>query len=337
MAYSRGGKIEKGDYNDNIVGSTTSTSSTNINTIWAVGSSKAGYGQTAISNVSQFGKVSGDDWVGLIGTINKIRSHTNTAGSAYDTTKFQTGQPVTYVPSVTTDISSLYTNKNNAVAQAGTVTADTVTVTNSTTWLDYLTFTHTITFANGNAARYFFNAGGQLALTFSHPTGSGANAYFNALATALGTIVISSPNTGTVTIAGTDYNGVTKIGGSGINSATTTNWQNYGYYGLTTTYTEVYRQTGSGLTGFGGVSYNSSYISISVKTSAVQGSNADNGATITIQVTFDEVPNGLINSANTSVALTVRRPSTTYLTNTWGTVNAVTGTNISVSGSVTGA
>jgi hypothetical protein len=36
-----------------------------------------------------------------------------------------------------------------------------------------LTFTHTATFANGNAARFFFNAGGQIKMTVSHPSGTG--------------------------------------------------------------------------------------------------------------------------------------------------------------------
>jgi hypothetical protein len=68
-------------------------------------------------------------------------------------------------------------------------------------------FVHTVTFQSGDAARNFFNAGGQLAINFSHPTGTGINSLWNMLAVACGTIVISSNSSGTVRVAGTNYNG----------------------------------------------------------------------------------------------------------------------------------
>jgi len=323
MAYSKGGKIESGDISTTLVGASNTTSSSNLNTVWAVGSGKSGYGQTAVSTVSQFGKVNASDWAPIINTINTIASHQGTAVTAY--TAPTTGSSVLHLSALGTNITNIFNGRNNAAGQ-GTTTA--VTTTNNTTWFNYLTYTHTVSFASGDAARYFFNAGGQLALTFSHPTGSGINNLFNALAAAAGTIVISGSNSGSVTIGGTVYNGVSKIPGSGT---VTTLATNSGYWGLTTSFTEIFKQFGSGVTG-----YTSSFMTVNAKVSSATGPNSDNGATITITTTFDEVPNGLINSAGTAVTLTVRPPSTTYLTNTWGIVNAGSGTSISVVGSVTG-
>lgn len=329
MAYSKGGKIEQADINTTLVGSSTTTSTTNINTVWAVGNGKSGYGQTAISTVSTGNVATAARWAQIINTINSIASHQGTAVTSYSAPS--TGNPIVHLSALQQNITNIYNGRNNAAGQApyGVPAGTAVTVTNNTSWLNYVTFTHTVSFASGDAARYFFNAGGQLALTFGHPTGAGINNLFNSLASAAGTIVISGNNAGLVTIAGGSYSGVTKVGGSGT---VQTLLANYGYWGLLTTDTEIFKQFGAGVTG-----YTSSFLSVNARVSSSTGSNGDNGATITITTTFDEVPNGLINSAGTNVTLTLRPPSTTYLTNTWGTVNADSGQSISVTGSVTGA
>lgn len=162
-------------------------------------------------------------------------------------------------------------------------------------------------------------------MTFSQPAGTGINDLWNKLTTACGTIVISAPNSGTTTIAGTSYTGITKIGGSGTPSTLSTDT---GYYGLTSTYVEVFKQ----LSSTGPAGYTGSFITVEVKSNGVNlGGNGDAGSIITIRVTFDEVPNGAptyIVASGTATTLTARPPSTSYLTNTWGTV--------SLSGTVTG-
>jgi hypothetical protein len=182
-----------------------------------------------------------------------------------------------------------------------------------------------VTFASGDAARYFFNAGGQIKLTFSHPTGGGVDALYNALASACGTVVLSAPSTGTVTIAGTSYNGVTKIGGLGTTSVLT---QNVGYYGLTSTFQNIFQQLATGSP----AGYVGSLISVSAKTNGSTGSNGDNGSVITFTTLWDEVPDGgstLPLSSGSTTTVTIVPPASTYITSTWGTPT--------VSGSVTGA
>lgn len=322
MAYSKYGKIEAKDFNDDIKGSTTSTTSTNINSVWSVGSGKGGYGQTVVPSISVAGKVTASEWAAIISTVTNTASHQGTPITAI--TAPTTGSPVVYYSALPTNITNVYAGKNNAAAQGSSITG---TVTNATTWYNAITFTQTVTFASGDAARYFFNAGGQIALTFAHPTGSGINGLFNALGTSCGTVVVSSPNTGTATIAATNYNGITKVGGAGT---VTTILPNVGYWGLTTTNQEVFKQFGGSFTNPipGGGTYSQNFLSVNVKTNGAQGSNGDNGSIITISTTWDEVPNGLVASAGTAVTVTVKPPSTTYITNTWGTP--------AIAGSVTG-
>ena len=319
MAYSKYGKIEASDLGSTLLGAATSTSSSNINSVWSTGNGKGGYGQTALASAASNSTLLASQWASLINTVSAVASHQGTAITAI--TAPTTGSPVLHYSSLPTNITNVYNGRNNAAAQGSTSVTNTV---NSSTWFNAITFTQTVTFASGDAARYFFNAGGQLALTFTHPTGSGINGLFNALGTACGTLVISSPNSDTVSIASIGYEGIKKIGGSG---ATTTLLPNVGYWGMTTNNQEVFKQFG-GTFQSGGGTYSQNYLSVNVRTNGAQGSNGDNGSTITITTLWDEVPNGLTAQAGTTVSLTVRPPSTTNLTNTWGTP--------AVSGSVTG-
>jgi hypothetical protein len=175
------------------------------------------------------------------------------------------------------------------------------------------TFTFTATFANGDAARYFFNAGGQFALTCNHPSGTGINLLLNNLASNVGTVVLSSLTTGTANIAGTSYTGVQKVGGGG---ATPTISTNSGYFAWSTANTTVFSQIAT----TGPAAYLSTSISYLVKTNGAQGSNGDVGNVVTIYAVWDEIPDGLAVSSGSNTILTVRPPEQTNIANTWGTV-----------------
>ena len=131
---------------------------------------------------------------------------------------------------------------------------------------------------------------------------------------------MSAPTSGTATVAGTAYNGITRIGGGGNAPTISTN---IGYYALTTSNANVYYQTAS--TGPSG--YLSTNINIFVKTNGTVGSNGDVGNVVTIYTVWDEIPNGLTVGTGSTTTLTVRPPEVTNLANSWGT--------ISLAGSVT--
>lgn len=316
MSYALYGLIEATDFN-NLAGGNPVTSSGKINTVWATGGTNAGYGQTAVANVSVGGTVVATDWANLVNSTSNSASHQGT--SITSVTAPSAGGTVTFLSAIPTNLTTIYNSRLNAAAQ-GSTTAN--TATRATTWSSAITFTHTATFANGDAARYFFNSGGQLAITCTHPSGTGINLLLNNLASNIGTVVLSSPTSGSITVAGTSYNGITKVGGGGNAPTISTN---SGYFALTASNVTAFTQTAS--TGPSG--YLSTFIRVIVKSNGTQGSNGDAGSVITISTIWDEVPDGLTAAANSATTLTVRPPATTYVANTWGAV--------SLSGTVSGS
>lgn len=317
MTYAQYGLIEATDYNTTILGTSPGTTANRLNTVWAVGGSNAGYGQTAIANVTVGTTVTAAQWNTVINTTSNIASH---QGSSITSVAARViGGTITHVTAIPTNLTTVYNNRLNAVSQ-GSTSAN--VVTRGSSWNQALTFTHTITFTSGDAARYFFNSGGQIAMTVSHPAGSGINGTFSGLASNIGTVVLSAPTSGSITVSAVSYNGVTKIGGGG-NSPTIS--PNNGYFALTTSNANVFTQLASG----GYYGYNNSFIRFIVKSNGTQGSNSDAGSIITIYTIWDEVPDGQNVSSGSVTTCTIRPPSTSYIANTWG--------SIGLSGAVSGS
>jgi hypothetical protein len=316
MTYARYGTIQASDYN-NLIGASPSSTPNTLNTVWAVGSSAAGYGQSALSTVAVGQVVAAAEWANLVNKTSNVASHQSSSITSVSAPT--AGATIAYNANVVTNLSTIYSNRLNAVSQSGT-TANTATY--GSTWVNAITFTHTVTFSSGDTARYFFNSGGQLAITCSHPSGSGINLLLNNLASNIGTVVLSAPSSGTASIAGTSYNGVTKVGGGGNAPSIATN---SGYYALSTSNANVFYQTAS--TGPSG--YLSTNINIFIRTNGTQGSNGDTGSVITISTVWDEIPNGLTVSTGSATTVTIRPPETTYINNSWGSP--------SVSGTVSGS
>jgi hypothetical protein len=317
MAYAQFGTIQAADFNTLVGGNPTTTANT-LNATWAVGGSTAGYGQTAVANVTAGTNIlASTQWASLVSNTASAAAHQGSTITSVSTPV--AGGVITFNAAIPTNLQTIYTNRRNATAQ-GSTTAN--TATRGTTWSNQLTFTHTATFANGDAARYFFNAGGQLKMTVSHPGTTGIDLLFNNLASNVGTVVMSSPASGTVTIAGSTFNGITKVLGGG-NAPTIS--QNSGYFALTTTNATAFTQTAS--TGPSG--YLSSFIRFIVASNGTQGANGDAGSIVTIYTIWDEVPDGLVVASGSATTMTLTPPSTTNIANTWGAVT--------LAGSVTGS
>lgn len=323
MTYSVGGLIQATDYN----GFVANTVGANVNGIWSTGSSDSGYGETALGTVSAAGTVTATQWASLVNTISSMASHQGTTITSR--TAPVTGDVITVLSNLNTDLTTLTTNRGNAAASGtqygtftGTTSKTTATGSGSTPWT--ITFTHTITFASANAARYFFNAGGLIKWqTNKTSTGTEADTEWNDLAgTLVGAIYISG-GTGTQTIAGTPYTGTTKIGGTGTPNTllTTTGW-----YDLTTSDTLIYRQYADT------APYTGQYIAINAKTagsgtqlvltttwvdpggSGVGSTDAITGGTATSS------PATSITGTAPTTLVTYLPPSSTYLTSaSWGT------------------
>jgi hypothetical protein len=316
MTYAQFGLIQAADYNT-LVGTNPNTTSGTLNTVWSTGGSLTGYGQTAEGTVAAGDLVTAAKWANLITKTANSATHQGT--SITSVTAPVSGGTVTYLSAVPTNLTTIYNSRLNAATQ-GVTTAN--SVARATTWSALLTFTHTVTFANGDAARYFFNSGGQLKITCSHANVTGAgNQLFNGLASNVGTIVMSAPTSGTITVASTPYSGITKIGGGGSAPTVSTN---SGYYAMTTSNANVFTQLAGGAT-----AYLNSFIRVIAKSNGTVGSNGDVGNVVTLFTLWDEVPDGLTVGSGSTVTVTAVAPETTNLANTWGT--------ITIAGSVSGS
>jgi len=307
MAYNQFGLIQATDFNTFAGGNPTTTANT-INATWATGGSTAGYGQTAVANVAAGQTVAASSWNALVSNTASAASHQGTSISSV--TAPVAGGTIQFLSAIPTNLSSIYSGRLNAATQGSTATN---TATYGSTWSSILTFTHTATFANGDAARFFFNSGGQIKMTVSHPSGTGINLLFNNLCSNVGTIAMSAVTSGTQSIAGTSYAGIQKVGGGG-NSPTIDSTK--GYYGLTTANATVFTQTAS----TGPTGYLSTFIRMIVKSNGTQGSNGDTGSVITVYTIWDEVPDGLTVAASSATTMTLAAPETTNLSNSWGSI-----------------
>ena len=324
MTYSVGGLIQATDYN----GFASTTSGANVNNVWGVGSTDTGYGQsTTLATVSAGGIVTATQWATLVNRISSMASHQGTAITAR--TAPVAGNLIQVLAAVNTDLTAITNARGNAAANGtqygtftGAVSKTTATGSGSTPWT--ITFTHTITWASANAARYFFNAGGRIKWDVNKTsTGNLADAEWNDLAGTLCGDIFITGGTGTQTIAGTAYTGTTKVGGTGTPNtlATTTGW-----YDLTTTDALIYRQFAD--TG----PYTGQSISINAKTagsgtqlvltttwtdpggSVVGSSDVITGGTATSS------PSTTITGTAPTTLVTYFPPSSTYLTEaSWGT------------------
>lgn len=311
MTYAQFGLVQAADYNA-LTGGPSSTTANTLNATWATGTGNAGYGQPAEGNVAIGDTVTAVKWANLVNKTSNSATHQGSTISSVSAPV--SGGTVTYVSAIPTNLSTIYTNRLNAQT-VGSTSAN--TATRGTTWNTALTFTHTATFANASAARYFFNAGGSLKITCSHPAGVNIDLLFNNLASNVGTVALSSPVSGSITVAGTTYNGVTRVGGGGSTPTISTN---SGFYALTTANTTLFTQTAS--TG------PAAYLSTFIRVIGAVDSNAS-PTVVTLYTIWDEVPDGFTVTSGTATTLTAQAPETTNLANTWGT--------ITLAGSVSGS
>ena len=310
MTYTSGSLIEATDYNTFV-----STGGDNINEVWSQGSGDSGYGQSAIATVAATNTVTATQWASLVNTIAAMANHQGSTITAR--TAPVTGNTISILSAVSTDITTCKTNRLNAVASGTqftgwTGTSAKTTATSGATWT--ITFTHTITWASANDVRYFFNAGGLIKWECSKTaTGDVGDPEWNDLANTLVGDIYISAGTGTQTIAGSSYTGTTKVGGTGTPDtlATTVGW-----YDLTTSDTIIYKQFADT------APYTSNFIQIQAKT-------AGTGTQLVLTTTWSAsdgdaisggtAPSGATPGTAPTTLVTYFPPSSTYLSNSWGT------------------
>ena len=216
MTYTAGSLIVATDYN----GFVNDTVGANINATW-----NTAYGQPAIATVAATNTVTATQWATLVNNLSALGTHTNTTITAR--TAPVTGNTISILSAVNTDITSVYTNRYNAYAVGTQFTGWTGTNSKLTqtgtsggaAWT--ITFTNTVTWASSAAAQYFFNAGGLIKIQVNkNAVGLTGDPAWNNLATTLcGDIYISGLATAH-TIAGVSYTGTTARS-NGVNNTGT--------------------------------------------------------------------------------------------------------------------
>jgi hypothetical protein len=322
MTYVAQGLIQATDYN----GFANNTVNANVNNVWGPGTGDSGYGQsTTLATVVATADVAAPSWSNLNNRITSLANQQNTTITTR--TNPVAGDTITILNNLNTDLTNLNTNRGNAAASGTTSNSwsGTTSQTDSTgTGIDAwnLTWTHTVTFADANSARYFWNAGGLVRIDMNKTsTGTGGDVFWNSFIPLVGTLYISGRVNSTLqTIAGVTYNGTTRIGGTG---GTETINGSIGWYSLSagSAATQVFKLNSASSP------YTDDYLSVSIAkdststvltittvwhSAASTNSTQISGGTATIS------PFSSYGSAPTVLCRYVP-PSTTYLTNTWGT------------------
>jgi hypothetical protein len=310
MAYSSGGTIQAADYNG-FAGGTAANVSGQLNTVLSTGRGNAGYGQTAVSNVTAVtNDVTATQWTTLVNAINTVRKHQSGAGFTNIGT-YTAGATINATNDVSGNLTTAYTNRLSYQAQGSTMTGSTFspsfTLPNQLAGTTFQ-FTRTATFASADQARYFFNAGGQLNFIISSVSNNDGTTRSASLAT------LAATNFASKRIGAQDYTARTGTGGIvGADSTTNT-----GYYTLTTSNVTKTQITSTTAT------YTSDEFYLYGKSNGPQGSNADNGTIVHFSVAL--VSGTQTGGFNDSINITVNHrvdviyPSTTFLANTWGSV-----------------
>jgi len=325
MAYSIGGLIEATDYN-NFIGNTTA----GLNRVWSQGTTDTGYGQTDIGTVSAAATVTATNWATLVNSIAASASHNGT--SITSRTAPTTGNLIQILNAVSTDITNITTNRGNAIASgtaigtfSGTTSKTTGTGSGQASWT--ITFTHTVTFASAAAARYFFNAGGLVKIMYGKTsTGTDHDPDWNTLAGQTGNIFFSGRVAGTTnTIAGQAYSGTTRVGGAGgtqTTLATTTGFYNLSAGGSAVTIFQLNNASSPYTPEFirTTVALNAGATALTFVTTWFDDGTATAGTTSNISGGVGTAsPATSITGTAPTTLVNLIPPSTTYLSNSWGT------------------
>ena len=216
MAYTSGDTILATHYNS-FVG--------DFNTNWGTGSGDQGYGQSnTLSTVSAGDAVTATQWSTLLARCTTAATHQGTSLTGISSPS--AGDTISAFTALAANVALINTNRHDV--DSGNYTDTTSSENGTGSWTTSTVHTFTLTFAGGDEARYYYNAGGSSRFTFSRSGGTShtKNTEWTNLATACGTIIFA-------------VQGTTKSGGSG---STTTLATTVGYQDMTTSAQTLFKQ-----------------------------------------------------------------------------------------------
>ena len=234
MTYSSGNTILAADYNsfvntvNGVIGESASYQSGD------------GYGATELSTVSASGTVNASSWGTLIDAVKKAATHQGTSVNLPGTNP-ATGDTIEALDGSTAGsgtlnlsqaVTDINTNRANVDATEQTTIAGSTASTRGSVWgsggSETISAEVYVQFSNQVHADGFFNAGGEVHLTFQHPNGSTAqdNAWRTIFSTAIGTLKL-------------EKGAISRTGNAGTIAA-------LAYTSLTSSYQNIYTGTNIG-------------------------------------------------------------------------------------------
>ena len=271
MAYSAGDSILDDEYN---VFVNSSSDPFGYNHFAGPGSGVYGLNQSTISTVSAGDSIDASSWNALFTGLDNIANHTNTSITA---SSVSAGDAIAIRSALVANLASLA-----AAVAAGSPSATAIGTAaagasaNSATWNATSTIERSVTFANNNTMRAFFNGGGFIRIAPTATTGIDGlkDTVFNDLCTAVGNLDLKS-------LASTR---------SGSGETLTTNGLANGFHDLGTGYTSILKLT----------SDNSGYTSDTLEISAKLNAAVGSATVLTIKlVSADPAADDTFTSGNT--------------------------------------
>jgi len=308
MAYVRGGLIEAVDFN---------TFRSQLLQVYGVGFGNSGYGQTAIVVPTVAGglieTVKSLEWTRFRNAIGVCADHQSISTALLPpTTALEPGDVIFAHDGITDsdNFSQMLTNiaANRLVAPAPSTSVflnrSTQSITNA--WVALASTVVNLDFPSADAARYFFNSGGEIIIrsSFVPLTPTAQRVSWQNLLANVGTVVYN-------------HNTTVRTGTVGTGSA-------FGYYNTSSTLalSTLFTASPVGESYFSGVNV----YSISARTELPSGVNGDNGARIRLEIRLADGSTGYgVDSVQGTLTIAIdERRATTYLTVPSFTVSVVT-------------
>ncbi|MEG3618230.1 hypothetical protein V5T82_07200 [Magnetovibrio sp. PR-2] len=274
MVYVQGGLIEASDFNG---------FRNTVMDVYGTGNGDRGYGQTAITVPTVSGGsvelVKSSEWTNLRAAIVVCGDHQGSVLSLPPSVEQEQDDLIQSHPTGTGDIpvSVSLIDTNRQVQDPGSLTLFTsaLTSTRAVAWSTQIQHEFTVTFGDGDDARYFFNSGGDIQVRASRAGGSASsqNTAWTNLLTSMGTVRFGPTQT-TPT-------------GSGTGSA-------IGYWGATGAWQQIYS-----ISDAGAYSANNATMYVRRDTSSDTSGNGDNGFRFSFRIDFNDAhANGWFDSVD---------------------------------------
>lgn len=206
-SYTRGTVITAGHYNYLATGSedgTLTAGAPSVGLLWGTGFAEYGYGQdtTYIAPVQPGDRITKDEWNNLDAILSHVRNHQLGPNTYNGETMVEVGNSI--VPR-TLNVPNTIAAFENAGKSYTTNDIDTHASVYSGFWgtnsKQTLKLIHRVSFTTADSARWFFNAGGKLKLSYTNVKGSGVGVqtprslFWTDMCRAAGSIQIGYKNT----------------------------------------------------------------------------------------------------------------------------------------------